>query len=116
MSVGNDLDPVAIERLRRIGGPTFAAEMIGLFLSYGAEKLSEARGAYQAGDLGGVQNAVHPLRSSAGNVGALRVQQLASETELKAAGHQADAVGLLLDQLEAAFQTVKPLIDLEREP
>ncbi len=115
MSTANDLDPQGIERLRKLGGSKFTMEMIRLFLSYGGEKLSEARRAQQAGDLTGVQLAVHPIKSSAGNVGAVRMQQLATETELRAIEQKPEAVAALLDQLEAAYQAVRPLLEAERE-
>jgi HPt (histidine-containing phosphotransfer) domain-containing protein len=113
MSTANDLDPQAIERLRKLGGAKFTAEMIRLFLGYGAEKLAEARRAQQAADLVGVQRAVHPLKSSAGNVGAARMQRLASEAEQRAMERQAEAVAGLLDELERAYQTVRPLLEAE---
>lgn len=114
MSASNDLDPAAIERLQRLGGGTFTAEMIRLFLSYGGEKLAEARRALQAGDLVGVEKAVHPVKSSAGNVGAVRMQQLAVETEQRAREQQSAAVAALMDELEAAYAAVKPLLEAEQ--
>lgn len=114
MNPVNDLDPAAIERLHRLGGDPFVARMIALFLNYGAEKLAEARKAQQAGEMGAVERAVHPIKSSAGNVGAMRMQQLATETEQCAKQKQAESVATLLDELEAAFQTVRPQLEAER--
>lgn len=115
MSDSTDLDPAALERLQRLGGQKFTDKMIGLFLSYGSEKLIEARTAQQAGDLDAVEKAVHPIKSSAGNVGAVRMQQLAADAELRAREHQADAVSGLIDELEAAFEAVQPLLNAERQ-
>ena len=73
------LDPAAIERLCRLGGEKFAGEMIDLFGSFGGKKIAEARQARQTGNLTALAEAVHPLKSSAGNVGAVRVQELAAQ-------------------------------------
>jgi len=113
MSASGDLDPAAIERLQRLGGGKFTGEMVRLFLSYGKQKLGEARAAQKVGDLIGVEKAVHPIKSSAGNVGAVRMQRLAAETEQHAKEQHADEVATLLDQLEAAYQTVVPMLESE---
>ena len=115
MNPSSELDPGALDRLRRLGGEKFTNEMIRLFLGYGGEKLGEARKAQLAGDLAGVEKAVHPIKSSAGNVGAVRMQQLAAEAEQRAREQQADEVSTLMDQLEAAFQTVRPLLEAEKQ-
>ena len=115
MSAPPDLDPAGIERLRRLGGSKFAGEMMRLFLSYGGDKVAEARAAQQDGDLTRVERAVHPIKSSAGNVGAVRVQQLATDTELRAKAGDADAVARLVGELEAAYQAVKGLLEAEEK-
>ena len=104
-----------MERLRRLGGEKFTGEMIRLFLSYGGEKLGEARKAQCAGDLPSVEKAVHPIKSSAGNVGAVRMQQLAAEAEQCAREQKPDEVSRLMDELETAFQTVRPLLEAEKQ-
>jgi HPt (histidine-containing phosphotransfer) domain-containing protein len=108
MNAAPDLDPAAIERLTRLGGEKFTAEMVRLFLSYVSEKLEEARRAQQAGDMAGVARAVHPIKSSAGNVGAMRVQHLATDAEARAKAGERQAVDQLVQALDLAFQTVKP--------
>lgn len=107
------LDAAAIERLRRLGGDKFAREMIGLFLTYVDQKITEARRAQQAGNLPGVQKAVHPVKSSAGNVGARCIQELAKQIEDSAKQQQGEAVDKLLTELEQAFADIKP--DMEAE-
>ena len=62
--------------------------MIDLFLEYAGQKIVEARAAQVAGNLTGVEKAVHPIKSSAGNVGARRIQELALQIEeLARQGH-----------------------------
>jgi HPt (histidine-containing phosphotransfer) domain-containing protein len=107
MNASPQLDPAALERLNRLGGDKFVREMIELFLDYAARKLAEARQAQQAGDLKGVQKAVHPIKSSAGNVGAVRMQELATRLETEAESGLAEAVAPDLAELEQAFAVVR---------
>ncbi len=127
----------AMDRLRHLGGDQFAADMVRLFLEYGQAKMSEARQAFVAGDMAEIAKAVHPLRSSAANVGADRVNELATLLEEVAGTHAPPGVlsnpapppgGLpdaateqiadikgLLGQLEAAFAEVKAEFTLSRK-
>ena len=103
MNEPSPLDPAAIERLLKLGGPKFTLGMIDLFGSYGGKKVAEARQAQQSGNLTALADAAHPLESSAGNVGAVRVQELAAQVEASAREQQAGAAGDQLKELERAF-------------
>jgi two-component system, sensor histidine kinase and response regulator len=107
MNETRNLDPVAIERLRRLGGDVFVGKMIDLFVDYAEGKVIAARQAQVAGNSGGVQEAVHPIKSSAGNVGACRVQELAQQIEQLAKQGQGDTLPALIGELEAAFAAAK---------
>ena len=85
-----------LEQLRKLGGDSFAAEMIGVFLEYVAKKIAQGQQAYAAGDLAGVENALHPIKSSAGNVGARQIQELAARIEDLAKKRQGESLGVLL--------------------
>ena len=111
MNESPPVDPAALERLHRLGGAEFVGKMIALFLSYTAEKVAAARAAQLAGDLAGVANAVHPIKSSAGNMGATRVQELAQRLETLARHRQGDAVPALVGELEQAFAAVQPELE-----
>ena len=108
------LDPAVFPRLHRLGGAAFVCKMIDLFLDYAGKKIVEARAAQLANNLTGVENAVHPLKSSAGNVGAQRVQQLATQIEGLARQGQSEPLSALLTDLEAAFAAVKPELEEKR--
>ena len=109
------LEEAAMDRLRRLGGDQFAGQMIGMFLDYAQTKLADAQRSSQAGDCAGVAKAVHPLKSSAGNVGANRVQELAACVEETAGGQQFGEMNRLLGELEAALAEVKPRLELEKK-
>jgi len=107
MNETRSLDPAALERLHRLGGEVFVGKMIELFVDYAGGKVAAARQAQVAGNWGGVQEAVHPIKSSAGNVGACRVQELAQQIEQLAKQGQEDALPALIGELEMAFDAVK---------
>lgn len=105
------LDTAAIAKLRQLGGEKFVGDMIALFFHYAPERLAAARAAEQAGDLQAVEKAAHALKSSAGQIGARQVQDLATQIEKLAVENQADAIRLLLPQLAEAITQVKPLLE-----
>jgi len=98
--------------LQRLGGDEFVGKMIDLFLGYTAEKLAGAQQAQTAGNWVGVADAVHPIKSSAGNVGARRVQELAAQIEQLGRQSQGGTLPGLIAELETAFAAVKT--DLEQ--
>ncbi len=114
MNEPNTFDPAAIERLFKLGGQKFTLEMIDLFGSYGGKKVAEARTAQQSGNLKALAEAAHPLKSSAGNVGAVRVQALAAQVEASAREQKAELAGAQLDELERAFAEARIFLEVEK--
>ena len=114
MNAPNSFDPAAIERLLKLGGPKFTLEMIDLFGSYGGKKVAEARSARQVGNLTALAEAAHPLKSSAGNVGAIRVQELAAQVESSAREQNAELADAQLNELERAFAEAKLFLETEK--
>ena len=114
MNESSAFNPAALERLCRLGGDKFAGEMIDLFSSYGAKKIGEARQAQQTGNLVALAAAAHPLKSSAGNVGAVRVQELAAQVESSAQELKAEQAGALLSELARAFAEAVNFLESEK--
>jgi HPt (histidine-containing phosphotransfer) domain-containing protein len=114
MNESGTCDPAAIERLFKLGGQKFTLDMIDMFGSYGAKKLAEARTAQQVGDMAKLAAAAHPLKSSAGNVGAVRVQEMAAQVELSAQEQKAELASAQLDDLERAFAEAITYLETER--
>ncbi len=115
MNDADGIDPGALNRLRDLGGPAFLRQMLGLFLELAHTKLEAARVAEAAGDMQAVANAVHPLRSSSGNVGAHLMQELAARIDDLARTPESGEVPELLRQLEAAFARAKPRLETEKD-
>ena len=78
------LDGVALERLRRIGGASLVRRMVELYLANGPERVRSLREGAAAGDVARVEQAAHTMKSSAGNLGAVRLQRTAEALEASA--------------------------------
>lgn len=102
----NPLDPVALKRLLDLGGPDLVQKMVAIFLKNGPERMRTARAGFTAKDLKVVEQAVHSLKSSAGNVGAMALMELAQEAEDLAESGRGDHLEGLLDRLDAELDTV----------
>ena len=108
------VDTKALERLRQLGGNELVLKMIDLFSSHAQSIVTQALAAFNAGDLEGVERAAHSIKSSAGNVGAVEVRQLAERIE--EAAHMGDTSILqgLVTGLEHAFRRATARLDEER--
>ena len=54
---------------------------------------------------------MHPIKSSAGNVGATQVQDLAAQIEQMAKQPASGDLGRLLGELEKSFAEIKPKLE-----
>jgi HPt (histidine-containing phosphotransfer) domain-containing protein len=109
------IDRDALARILGIGGAGLLAKMIELFLTNAPQRLAAARAGQRAGDCRAVGQAVHSLRSSAGNLGAGRLQDLAARIEELAEARQGEEIPVLLDELEQVFAQVKTCLEEERK-
>jgi len=111
------LDEAALARLEKLGGEKFLRQMLELFVEYAPKRLAAARAGEQAPDLNALANAVHPLRSSAGQIGAVHVAELAGQIESLAQAGQAAALPPLLAEIESAVERVKSYLEQKlKEP
>ncbi len=110
-----DVDECALARLERIGGPKLSAKMIELFLLQASDKIEAAMRAHRDGSIPSVTNAMHSLKSSAGNVGARTMQQLAESIEQNAPTADREWIGNRLAELLIAYQRVAPLLLQRKE-
>ena len=115
MSEPAEFDPEAILHLRRLGSAEFAREMIDLFQSLAEQKLATAHHALAAGNLQALADAVHPLKSSSGGIGARAMFELASRIEVLSLRGEREPLPQLLTELEAAYARVKPSLASARE-
>lgn len=85
------IDRAALDRLRRVGGANLLRRMVELFLESGPERVRAVAESAAAGDVARVERAVHAMKSSAGNVGAIRLQRTAEAIEARAVAGSIDA-------------------------
>lgn len=85
------LDDAALDRLRGFGGEKLLGGMIELFVKNAPMKAADAREALDCGDAAALRAALHALKSSSGQLGAVTVhkaciagEELASRGELNA--------------------------------
>lgn len=93
-------DPDALGRLSNWGGEKLVTEMVGLFLSQAPERIWALRAGIRDHAPLEVERAAHALKSSSGQVGALRVQALCATIEARAAGGDLAGAPDLLASLE----------------
>ncbi|MGB0583232.1 MAG: Hpt domain-containing protein [Limisphaerales bacterium] len=105
------LDNESLERLQQLGENKFVHEMVSMFYGYAYEKLAAARAALAARDIDAVEKAIHPLKTSAGHVGALVMKQVAQQIEKSARDGEKEPIPGLLSALEQAYTDVKPLLE-----
>jgi HPt (histidine-containing phosphotransfer) domain-containing protein len=101
------LDAEALGRLKRFGGDKLLGEMIRLFLEGAPERIEAARAASEAGDAPAAELALHSLKSSSAQLGALRMQRLSEQGEQLARAGNVDIVGFLVGDLEGEMDSVR---------
>lgn len=103
MALSDDpvLDGVALDRLRRIGGDDLLRRMVQMYLDGGPDRVRSAREGAAAGSVSAVERAAHSMKSSAGNLGAIRLQHIAEALEAAAAAGTIDVP--LVERLAAEF-------------
>ncbi len=120
MCDGADFNDAALVRLHQLGGESLLRQMINLFLDNVPQRIENIRVGIRENNLQAVGRAAHSLKSTAGNVGAIKLQALAQEIERCAECQDNCRVATMLDILQAAFaqtavylkQQSKTLVDL----
>jgi HPt (histidine-containing phosphotransfer) domain-containing protein len=105
------LDPAALERLRQLGGERFLKEMIAIFLDFVPRKIAQALEGQRAHCLVDIEKGAHAIRSSAGNLGARKLERLATEIERLAKGHQPEPLPALLNELQMEFTRIRTTLE-----
>jgi HPt (histidine-containing phosphotransfer) domain-containing protein len=109
------LDPAALDRLLRIGGQEFLIEMIELFLEHAPQRVEAARTGFDEGDMSALYRAAHSLKSTAANLGARSLQDVAARLEESAATGETEGMAPLLDELERSYQRLRSDLEMERD-
>ena len=105
-------DPTSLERLKRFGGGKLLNEMIALYLSAAPERIGAARAGLEAHDANAIEMALHSLKSSSAQLGAMQMQRLSERGERLAHAATLEDVARIVQDLEEEFPRVQ--IWLER--
>lgn len=98
------INPAALARLEEWGGTDLVHQMVRLFLQNSPERVEQIRAAF--GDDPGTipERGSHSLKSSAANVGADRLREVANRIESAAADSDFDEVRNLVPELESEYE------------
>jgi HPt (histidine-containing phosphotransfer) domain-containing protein len=100
----------ALKQFQELGGKEFVHEMIELLRSQTRDQFLLVDEALSKGDWSTARRLAHSMKSSFGNFGAKRCQQLASEMDLAGKELRWDDFRLSHQQLKIAFDQLQPLL------
>ncbi|MBN4072012.1 Hpt domain-containing protein [bacterium AH-315-F18] len=106
------MDHTALTRLYELGGIGLVDEILEYFYDVGAQRVDRVKRAWTVGDLLTIERETHALRSSALNVGAVALNDVATEIETRARRGHREGIPELITELAAAYGDV--LIHLHR--
>jgi HPt (histidine-containing phosphotransfer) domain-containing protein len=101
------VEVVAVERLKEWGGNDLARKMVELFLSSTPERMAQIREGISSQDPETAERGAHSLKSSAGNVGGVRLQRLAEKAEALADDEKLGSLVELMPLVEEAYSETR---------
>jgi HPt (histidine-containing phosphotransfer) domain-containing protein len=107
-------DATALDRLKRFGGGKLLDEMIALYLAAAPERMAAARAGLDAKDVAATELALHSLKSSSAQLGAMRMQRLSEKGEHLTRTGSLDDVVPLVDDLYEEFPRVQTWLERAR--
>jgi two-component system sensor histidine kinase/response regulator len=100
------IDADTLTRLNDLGGSDLIVKMVELFSEHAPKRLQAASEGLEKGDCNAIERAVHSLKSSAANLGATSLQNLASQIEALALQNDIAAIAPLISELQTLFDAV----------
>ena len=107
------LDPKALDvirQLQRPDKPDVLAKMLQTYQAQTIKLLETLRAAGGVGDVVGVRNVAHALKSSSANVGATELSQLARKLESTAASLSRSDLELIMEEIVEEFGRIAPAL------
>ena len=108
------LDRGALQRLERVGGADLLVRIIDQFLATSHARLDTACDCGRSGNLEALGRALHGIKDTAANLGALDVRDLAAHIERLAIQGAKDLVLPLLCQLDGLLRQTETWLLSER--
>ncbi len=97
-----------ISNLEKIGGQQFVRKMIDSFYRNVSQKIESAKEGLRIGNLEAVERAAHSIKSSAGNLGATKLENISENIEKIAELNEDINYVALISELENAYDDIKP--------
>jgi HPt (histidine-containing phosphotransfer) domain-containing protein len=105
------IDPRALDTLVRFGGTSLLKNMIKVFLADVPPRVAKAREAVTVLDVAAIGRALHALKSSAGQLGALRMMDRCEAGESLARRGEAATLPALVAEVEAEFELARDQLE-----
>ena len=115
MSDGPAVDPAALARLKEWGGDSLLKDLIVLFRETTPVRITEIRGGIAGGSTDETERGAHTLKSSSGNLGAMRIYELASQIEARAIAGELEELSPLVDELQREFDRARTELESVEE-
>jgi PAS domain S-box-containing protein len=106
---------VGIRELQLEGAPDFLTELIDMYLVDSTEFMQKIRDGLLKNNNEDVRKAIHTLKGTSGNLGALYFRDICAEIETLAAKNEMEAVSAWLPRLEIEYQRVSQAMQAERK-
>jgi HPt (histidine-containing phosphotransfer) domain-containing protein len=103
------LDDATIRGLRELGSEDddVLAEVVDLYVDDAPSRIEAMRSAIAASDPEALSEAAHALKSSSGNVGAVKVREICQQLETTGREGKIDGAGVVLARLEREYDLAK---------
>jgi HPt (histidine-containing phosphotransfer) domain-containing protein len=111
----DDFDRAALERLVRFGGAALLDSMAAIFRDQAVQRAAAARDAVVRADASAARLALHSLKSSAAQLGAMRLSRLCSEGEALAAAGSLEPLAPIVAAIDDETTRALDWIDATRQ-
>ena len=108
-------DEAAITRLINLGGDTLLLKIIEIFLTNIPPKVAACQENFAKGDLKAVEQEAHAIKSSAANLGLIRLSDFAAQIEKSAFREERETVSELMPLLNDAFEASLSLVKSKKQ-
>ncbi len=116
MTVLQAINVQALERLKAWGGDKLVGQMVRLFLKNSGVRMDQIRKGVNEEDSDEAERGAHSLKSTAANVGAELLRELATQIERAALEPDYDRMRSRLSEIEAAYAAaIAELESIEKE-
>ncbi len=107
------LDTATLDRLRELGDEDILKELVDVFVQDATFRLTALREAIANSDFAAVEQAVHTLKGSSANLGAIRLTALCAELQETVKSGEGSRTPDLLEHLEIEFERTRRALEVE---